>query len=148
MNLQSIRNFWGSPLIWYQSAANTSWCLIGCAAGDFGTIYVFQHYFPGVLTTLQTMVLATFNGLVTSIILETLILVYKKMHFRLALRTAFGMSFLSMLAMEAAMNLVDYGLTGGALIVWWVLPIALLAGFITPWPYNYWRLKKWGQACH
>jgi len=24
----------------------------------------------------------------------------------------------------------------------------LLAGFVTPWPYNYWRLKKFGVACH
>jgi hypothetical protein len=24
----------------------------------------------------------------------------------------------------------------------------LLAGFVTPLPYNYWRLKKYGVACH
>jgi hypothetical protein len=24
----------------------------------------------------------------------------------------------------------------------------LIVGFLTPWPYNYWRLKKFNQACH
>jgi len=24
----------------------------------------------------------------------------------------------------------------------------LMVGFLTPWPYNYWRLKKFNQACH
>ena len=24
----------------------------------------------------------------------------------------------------------------------------LIVGFITPWPYNYWRLKKFDIACH
>jgi len=24
----------------------------------------------------------------------------------------------------------------------------LVAGFLTPWPYNYWRLKKYDAACH
>ncbi|MDC3174752.1 DUF4396 domain-containing protein, partial [Candidatus Pelagibacter sp.] len=27
-------------------------------------------------------------------------------------------------------------------------PIMLLVGFLTPWPYNYWRLKKFGINCH
>lgn len=145
--MSSVLVFWNNFSIWQQSGKNTFWCLLGCAIGDFGTIYVFQH-FPGLLTTLQTMALATFNGLLTSIIFETIILINKNMQFKLALRTALGMSFLSMLAMEIAMNTVDYGLTGGAILTWWVVPIALFAGFITPWPYNYWRLKKWGQACH
>jgi len=24
----------------------------------------------------------------------------------------------------------------------------LIAGFLTPWPYNYWRLKKYNASCH
>jgi len=24
----------------------------------------------------------------------------------------------------------------------------LAVGFVTPWPYNYWRIKKFNQACH
>ena len=55
---------------------------------------------------------------------------------------------ISMISMEAAMNLTDYLLTGGAMLTWWVIPIMLIVGFVTPWPYNYWRLKKYNQACH
>ena len=65
-----------------------------------------------------------------------------------AFKVAIGMSLISMISMEAAMNIVDVLLTGGAMLTWWVIPIMLLAGFITPLPYNYFRLKKYGQACH
>ena len=140
--------FWTCRHTWLRSAHNTKWCLIGCAAGDFGTIAFFQ-YTPYSLPELwMVFALAMFNGLLASVLLETVILRRGGFPWRLALRTAMGMSFISMLAMEAAMNIVDYMLTGGALIVWWVLPLALAAGFVTPWPYNYWRLKKFGIACH
>ena len=140
-------DFWQSKDIWKQSAVNTKWCLIGCAIGDFGTIAFFQ-YGDYAVSTLFVFALATINGLIASIILETFLLLRQKMPFGLALKTALGMSFISMLAMEMAMNLTDYLLTGGANFVWWVVLLALFAGFITPWPYNYWRLKKWGRACH
>ena len=52
------------------------------------------------------------------------------------------------ISMEVTMNLTDYFLTGGAILTWWVIPIMLIVGFLTPWPYNYWRLKKFGIACH
>ena len=65
-----------------------------------------------------------------------------------AFKTAIGMSLVSMISMEAAMNLVDVLLTGGAMLTWWVIPFMLIAGFITPLPYNYFRLKKYGKACH
>ena len=68
--------------------------------------------------------------------------------FSKALKTAMGMSFISMISMEIMMNLTDYFLTGGAILTWWVVPIMLLVGFLTPWPYNYWRLKKFNIACH
>ena len=123
------------------------WCVIGCSIGDFGTILFFQ------LTKIQfpilgIMTLAILNGLITSIILETIILISQNFNFKSALKTAFGMSFISMLSMEMTMNFTDYILTGGAMITWWVVPIMLTVGFFTPWPYNYWRLKKFGIACH
>ena len=93
------------------------------------------------------MTLAIVNGIITSIILETIIL-SKQMLFKLAFKTAIGMSLVSMLSMEAAMNLTDFILTGGAILTWWVIPFMLFAGFITPLPYNYWRLKALGKACH
>ena len=91
------------------------------------------------------MALAVFNGLVTSIVLETIIL-YKQMGLRLGLKTALGMSLISMVSMEVAMNLTDFFLTGGATLNWWVVPIMLVVGFITPLPYNYWRLKALGKV--
>ena len=94
------------------------------------------------------MTLAIINGLITSIILETIILLRQNFKFSNALKTAFGMSFISMISMEVAMNLTDYLLTGGAILTWWVVPIMLIAGFLTPWPYNYWRLKKFNISCH
>ena len=70
------------------------------------------------------------------------------MSLKLAFKTAIGMSLISMIAMETAMNVTDFILTGGAVLNWWVLPLMLTAGFFTPLPYNYWRLKVLGKACH
>ena len=92
------------------------------------------------------MVLAIVNGLITSVLLETFIL-FRQMTFPDALKTALGMSFISMLAMELSMNTVDLVFAGGVL-VWWVVPPMLIAGFLVPWPYNYYRLKKYGVSCH
>jgi len=138
---------WSCKKTWSRSAKNTSWCLLGCSIGDFGTILFFQLTqipFP----VLAIMTLAIINGIITSIILETIILIKQNFTFKNAFKTAVGMSLISMISMEVAMNLTDYFLTGGAMLTWWVIPIMLAAGFITPWPYNYWRLKKYNQACH
>ena len=138
---------WTCKLTWKQSAKNTALCLLGCSIGDFGTILYFQlTKIP--LPVLTIMILAIINGLVTSIILETLILIKQNIDFKNAFKTALGMSFISMISMEITMNLTDYFLTGGAILTWWVIPIMLGVGFITPWPYNYWRLKKFGINCH
>ena len=67
---------------------------------------------------------------------------------KLAFKTAIGMSLISMIAMEVAMNITDVLLTGGAILTWWVIPFMLVAGFVTPLPYNYWRLKALGKGCH
>ncbi len=137
--------FWSCKHTWKRSANNTKWCLIGCAIGDFGTIALMQD---SGYSTMFIFALAMFNGILTSIILETILLMRQSMALKLAFKTAVGMSLISMVSMELAMNLVDYLITGGAVFMWWVLPIALFFGFITPWPYNYWRLKKFGKACH
>ena len=138
---------WSCKHTWKTSAKNTLWCVAGCSIGDFGTILFFQLSkipFP----ILGIMILAIINGLITSIILETIILMKQNFKFQNALKTALGMSFISMISMEVAMNLTDYLLTGGAMLNWWIVPIMLIVGFLTPWPYNYWRLKKFGIACH
>ena len=138
---------WSCKHTWKRSAKNTAWCLLGCSIGDFGTILFFQLTkipFP----VLGIMILAIANGLITSIILETIILIKQNFNFNNAFKTAIGMSFISMISMEIAMNLTDYLLTGGAMLTWWVIPIMLIVGFLTPLPYNYWRLKKFGIDCH
>ena len=138
---------WSDRQILKTSAKNTFWCLLGCAIGDLGTILFFQlTKIPFQL--IGIMILAIINGLITSIILETLILIRQNFPFIEALKTALGMSLISMISMEIMMNLTDYLLTGGAILTWWVVQIMLIVGFLTPWPYNYWRLKKFGLNCH
>ena len=147
MSSESLSFNWSCKHTWKRSAKNTAWCLLGCSIGDFGTILFFQLTkipFP----VLGIMTLAIINGLITSVILETVILMRQNFDFKKAFNTAIGMSFISMISMEVAMNLTDYLLTGGAILTWWVGPLMLIVGFVTPWPYNYWRLKKFNIACH
>ena len=137
---------WRCRPTWRRASYNTIWCLIGCSIGDMGTILYFQ--LMGIdLPVMAIMGLAIINGLLTSIALETVILA-RQMALKAAFQTAIGMSLISMISMEAAMNLVDYWLTGGAKLTLAVLPAMWAAGFITPLPYNYWRLKALGKACH
>ena len=145
MNKNSID--WFCRNTWIVSAKNTAWCLLGCSIGDLGTIYFFQ-VIKFSLPVITIMILAIINGLITSIILETIVLLKQKIIFKEALKTALGMSLISMVSMEIAMNLTDYFLTGGAILTFRVIPVMLFVGFVTPWPYNYWRLKKFDIACH
>ena len=137
---------WTCRHTWPRASKNTLWCLTGCSIGDWGTILYFQ------LTempwpTLWIMLLAIVNGILTSITLETIVL-SRQMAFKTAFRTAMGMSLISMLAMEITMNVVDVALTGGAVLTLWVIPVMFTAGFFAAVPYNYWRLKALGKACH
>ena len=146
ITIDTLNIHWQCKNTWKRASYNTSWCLLGCSIGDLGTIFYFQTM--GIdWPVLWIMSLAIINGLLTSIILETIILA-RQMAFNIALKTAFGMSLISMISMEVAMNLTDFMLTGGALLTWWAVPLMLFAGFITPLPYNYWRLKALGKACH
>ena len=134
-----------------RSAKNTLGCLVGCAIGDLGAIFLFQSHFApeSIPQHLWTMVwiVAMSSGIITSVILETFIL-WKQLGPKEAFRTAVGMSMISMLLMEVAMNVVDYGMMGAPAITLSILPFTLGAGFLAAWPYNYWRLKKHGKCCH
>ena len=106
MSAEVISFNWKCKHTWRRSAKNTAWCLLGCAIGDFGTILFFQLTkipFP----VLSIMILAIINGLITSVILETFILIKQNFTFQKALKTALGMSFISMISMEIAMNATD-----------------------------------------
>mgnify|MGYP002012786909 CR=1 FL=1 len=137
---------WRCKDTWRKSSYNTMWCLLGCSIGDFSTIFFFQV--TGIPWPVWLiMSIAIINGLLTSILLETIVL-STQMAIKAAFQTAIGMSLISMISMEVAMNLTDVALTGGAVLTWWVIPWMLLAGFVTPLPYNYWRLKALGRSCH
>ena len=147
MSSSDIKIDWGCRHTWKKSSKNTAWCLLGCSIGDFGTILFFQFSeinFP----ILSIMILAIINGLITSVILETIILLRQNFKLKNAIKTAFGMSFISMISMEISMNFTDFIFTGGALLYWNVVPIMLLIGFLTPLPYNYYKLKKFNISCH
>ncbi|MEO1253744.1 MAG: DUF4396 domain-containing protein [Bacteroidota bacterium] len=146
-------SFWSDTTKWKRASFNTLNCLIGCSIGDFGMIFFLQAFYPSTPIMWQ-MILAIIAGLCTSILLETIILKTRE-HFSwsFALKTAFGMSFISMVAMELAMTSTDFMITGGKAefsdpVYWLALIPALIVGFITPLPYNYYKLKKFNQACH
>ena len=148
-----VSGFWSDARIWNRASFNTLNCLIGCSIGDFGMVFFLQAYYPGTPILLQ-MTLAIIAGLITSIVLETILLKSREnFDWALALKTAFGMSFISMVAMEIAMTATDFMFTGGQAAFdqwqyWFALLPALAAGFLTPLPYNYFKLKKFNRSCH
>ena len=147
MSIKTKNNFtWRCSLTWRKSAINTLWCLLGCSIGDFGTIFFFQINNINI-SVIYIMILAIINGLITSILLETFILL-KQMNALKAFKTALNMSFISMITMEIVMNITDIFITGGAILNLFVIPIMLFFGFLSAWPYNYWKLKKYNISCH
>ena len=138
-------HFWLDRSKWKTSALNTLICLIGCSIGDFGTILYFQLY-TNINSIMMIMPIAIFNGIVTSIILETILLL-KDMTLKIAFKTAIGMSLISMISMELAMNFTDIFLEGALVLTFSSIIPVLIIGFIVPWPYNYWRLVKYNKSC-
>ena len=145
---------WKDIEIWKKSGFNTFNCLVGCSIGDFGMIIFLQFYYPQTPLGIQ-MALAIIAGLLTSITLETFLLHFReKLIWKLAFKTAIGMSFLSMVAMEIAMNITDFMITGGGKLgfsdpnYWLAFIPAAVIGFLVPLPYNYYQLKKHNKTCH
>lgn len=142
------------PGLWRRSALNTAHCLLGCAIGDVAAMTLVPLVWPAVSMPLL-MAIAIACGLATSLALETLLLRFREaMAWRSALRTALGMSLLSMVLMEAVMNLADWLVMGGQRLHWhdprfWLAwGPALLAGFLAAWPYNHAMLRRHGRSCH
>ena len=103
--LKEPRFHWTCAKTWKLASKNTSWCLLGCSIGDFGTIAFFQ-FMELNWSVILIMILAIVNGLFTSILLETMIL-KRQMELKMAFQTAIGMSLISMISMEVAMNVAD-----------------------------------------
>lgn len=139
---------WHRKLSWKKSAINTAWCLLGCSIGDNLTILLFQWYAPHAAMWI-VMITAVLMALVTSVSFETLILV-KEMSLKEAIKVALGMSFISMIMMETAANLTSILFTGGnrLMLTWYSLVPSWLAGFLSAWPYNYYKITKYGKTCH
>ncbi|OTA65217.1 hypothetical protein K449DRAFT_392329 [Hypoxylon sp. EC38] len=150
----SSLQFWTSIPTWRRAAVNTVRCLVGCTSGDFSAMWFLQMFYPD-LGVGPIMAIAMASGLTTSMLLETVLLRFGRdgLTWPAAAKTAAGMSLISMLTMEAAQNVVDYHLTGGAVAFdspafWFAAATSMAVGFLAPLPYNYLRLRKYGKACH
>ncbi|KAI0831562.1 hypothetical protein F5Y06DRAFT_281328 [Hypoxylon sp. FL0890] len=150
----SSLQFWTSITTWRRASVNTFRCLVGCTSGDFSAMWFLQMFYPE-LGVGSIMAIAMASGLTTSMLLETVLLRFgrDRLSWPAAAKTAAGMSLISMLTMEAAQNMVDYHLTGGAVAfdspAFWVAAVTSMSvGFLAPLPYNYLRLRKHGKACH
>ena len=78
--------FWVDINIWKRAGTNTFTCLIGCSIGDFAMIIFLQSYYHHINMFLM-MGLAMATGLVTSVILETILLkINEKFNLFLALK--------------------------------------------------------------
>ncbi|KAJ5485117.1 hypothetical protein N7539_005105 [Penicillium diatomitis] len=148
------RAFWSCRSTWRRAGINTLRCLVGCTIGDFSALWTLQSYYPEL--GMNTIMLASMGcGITTSIILETVLLRRgaDQLSWSRAVRTAMGMSMVSMVAMEIAENAVDYHLTGGVIAFedpkfWAAAVLSIGAGYLAPLPYNYLRLRRYGKACH
>jgi len=146
--------FWRDAGTWRRASVATAHCLLGCAIGDIAAMTLVPLWWPGVSFSVL-MGIAIASGLASSLLLETLLLrLRERMSWRTSLRTAFGMSILSMVGMEVAMNLTDWVMMGGErmpishLGYWLAWGPALVVGFLAPLPYNYAKLRQNGRSCH
>lgn len=171
------RDFWTSKQTWRRSGINTFRCLVGCTLGDFSAMWYLQAFHPEMGMESVMAISSKFHnpegssstddtgrpadseivasGLSTSLLLETVLLKLgrDRLPWLAAAKTAAGMSMISMITMEAAENAVDYHLTGGNIQLddpafWMAALVSMAAGYLTPLPYNYHRLRKYGKACH
>ncbi|KAJ8100158.1 hypothetical protein POJ06DRAFT_125329 [Lipomyces tetrasporus] len=150
----SQARFWGSRQTWKRAGINTFRCLVGCTMGDFSALWFLQTNYPDIGMGV-VMAVSMGAGLASSMLLETVLLRMGRdqLSWKAAATTAAGMSLVSMVAMEAVENLVDYHLTGGVVALddpqfWIAAAISTGAGLVAPLPYNYARLRKHGVACH
>ncbi len=145
--------FWKDEAKWKRAGFNTLNCLIGCSIGDFGAMAYMQINHMN-MPVWQMMAVAMACGLATSVALETAILkVRESFNWAAALETALKMSFISMLVMELTENITDYLITGNTVqmhepLYWGAIAVSMVAGFLVPLPYNYYKLKKYNKACH
>ncbi|KND00781.1 uncharacterized protein SPPG_03894 [Spizellomyces punctatus DAOM BR117] len=136
--------FWTHGYAWKRASVNTFRCLVGCSVGDLSALYYLQTHTQ--LPMHVTMGASMASGILTSVILETLLLqMTDGMNARQAYKTAVGMSLVSMLVMESVENVVslNIGNTSIASVI-----VSMMSGYIAALPYNYYQLRKYNKACH
>lgn len=146
--------FWRDRPTWRRAVVSTAHCLLGCTIGDVAAMTLVPIVWPSVPMSLL-MAIAVVAGLASSLLLETLVLrLRERMAWSAAWRTALAMSLLSMVGMEAAMNVTDWAVMGGVRLpmhepgYWLAWLPALVVGFLVPLPYNYRQLRRHGRSCH
>ncbi|KAJ8662467.1 hypothetical protein O0I10_001426 [Lichtheimia ornata] len=145
--------FWKDSVSWQRTRVNTFRCLIGCTTGDFSTMWYLQANHPTMSPVWMTAA-AMAAGITSSLALETVLLRRTLgLSYSDSFKTAMGMSFASMLAMELAENAVDWHLMGGRVAFddpqfWLAAAASAGAGYLVPLPFNYWRLRALGKSCH
>jgi hypothetical protein len=151
---EDASGFWRHGPTWWRAGRNTAHCLLGCAIGDIAAMTLIPVAWPEVPLWLL-MGAAIVAGITTSLALETAVLRLRDgLAWGRALTVAWGMSLLSMVAMEVVMNLTDWLAMGGARMPldhpgYWLAWIpALAAGFLAPLPYTYAKLRRHGRSCH
>ncbi|KAI8823618.1 uncharacterized protein EV422DRAFT_362319 [Fimicolochytrium jonesii] len=146
-------SFWTSNSTWHRASSNTLRCLLGCTLGDFSSMFYLQTHYAHLAPHI-IMSLSMAAGIASSVLLETAVLrSWEGMTTQRAFRTAVGMSMISMVVMESVENGVDWWLTGGVVelgsaVFWGKAAFAMACGFGAALPYNYWRLRAFGKACH
>jgi hypothetical protein len=148
------KSFWTCRHTYRRSCINTLRCLAGCSVGDYSALVYLGVFHPELSATV-TVPISMISGISTSLLLETTLLTFgkDKMPLKKSVTTAFNMSFISMIAMESAENIVELSITGGdfagnpKLAALALIP-ATVSGFVAAFPYNYYRLKKYGRSCH
>lgn len=148
------QRFWLEGSTWRRAARNSAHCLLGCAIGDVAAMTIVPLLWPAVPLPLL-MAMAIVSGIATSLALETAVLRRREgMAWETALRIAWGMSLISMVTMELAMNVTDWIAMGSQRVpidhwgYWLAWLPALAIGFLAPLPYNYYKLRRHGRACH
>ena len=123
------------------------WCLIGCAAGDMGTVFVFQNIdhslsvaFVFMLAMMQRPDCQHLSGDFYSVFVAHGIFtaLCGRRWDELYLHVGDGDDDEPCRLLgdrRCALNFAERA-------------VDVDAGFLTPLPYNYWRLKKYGKACH
>lgn len=144
---------WLDLRIWGKSLISTIHCLIGCSIGSLTTIYFMAgtHWF-------LILVISFISGFISCLLFMVLWdIIFRKMKLNEAIKASLKMSFVSMCIMMLTENLVMvFSHSGNVrheihqhdsqnLLM---MALAMAAGFLIVYPYNYYNFYKANKVCH